>query len=96
MAAILRERELSADAGALGFVASNDSLVFIVLWCEVAAALVLSAAFILNPDPIPAATITPKDVHDRSSEEPNDESINCNSFSTSLIDCNIFKGHTVE
>ena len=65
MVAILSERELSADAGALGFVASNDSLVFIVLWCEVAAALVLSAAFILNPDPIPTATFSPKDVHDR-------------------------------
>jgi len=65
MAATFSERELSADAGALGFVASNDSLVFIVLWCEVAAALVLGAAFILNPDPIPTATITPKDVHDR-------------------------------
>lgn len=66
MASILGERELRAEPGALGFTASNDALVFLLVWCEVAAALVLGAAFILNPDPVPAATTpAPKGAHDR-------------------------------
>jgi hypothetical protein len=66
MASILGGRELRAEPGALGFMASNDTLVFILVWCEVAAACVLGAAFIVNPDPVPAtATQTPKGAHDR-------------------------------
>jgi hypothetical protein len=59
-------RVLSASTGALGFEASNDALVYVVLWFEVAAACVPFVAYLRTEDKsVTAAAPAPKGPLDR-------------------------------
>ena len=44
------ERVLRAEPGALGFTATNDSIVYLLVWFEVAAALAPAAVYVLRED----------------------------------------------
>jgi len=64
------ERELRAEPGATGFVASNDALVYVLLWFELVAAAVPLVTYIFTEDKsVRAMALTPKGPLDRCATE---------------------------